>query len=56
MSAEVTHLVTGAQITPMKGDKQQKKKKKAEKVKEAAEVGITCPRTLKFLCAVLQVG
>ncbi|KAL5111229.1 BRCA1-associated RING domain protein 1 [Taenia crassiceps] len=56
MSAEVTHLVTGAQITPMKGGKHQKKakRKKGEKVAEAAEVGITCPRTLKFLCAVLQ--
>ncbi|KAL5970096.1 BRCA1-associated RING domain protein 1 [Taenia solium] len=52
MSAEVTHLVTGAQITPVR--EKQQKKKKGEKATEAAEVGITCPRTLKFLCAVLQ--
>ncbi|VDM32533.1 unnamed protein product [Hydatigera taeniaeformis] len=55
ISAEVTHLITGAQITPTKGDKQQRgRKKKGEKVSKSADVGITCPRTLKFLCAVLQ--
>ncbi|CDS39993.1 BRCT and ankyrin repeats domain containing protein [Echinococcus multilocularis] len=55
MSAEVTHLITGAQLIAMRGEKQQKKKrKKGEKVLEAAGGEVTCPRTLKFLNAVLQ--
>lgn len=64
MSPEVTHLITGITSTPAphnpkggagtKGGQRSKTKKEAWT--PASEPGVTCPRTLKFLFAVLQVS
>ncbi len=53
MSPEVTHLITGSALSSTtSADDGKKGRKRGPPV---ASTGVTCPRTLKFLFAVLQV-
>ncbi|VDD77837.1 unnamed protein product [Mesocestoides corti] len=54
MSSEVTHLITGTTIGTSPKDKKRKKADPAKTPTSASHPGATCPRTLKFLLAVLQ--
>ncbi|VDN16308.1 unnamed protein product [Dibothriocephalus latus] len=51
MSPEVTHLVTGAALSPQSDNQKKKPSKGGDKVYPNES---NCPRTLKFLSAVLQ--
>ena len=57
MSPEATHLITAAMLPPLEKDKEKKWKKEKKKGKTSetpAQGAFTCPRTRKFLFAVLQ--
>nr|CUU00226.1 hypothetical transcript [Hymenolepis microstoma] len=57
-STDVTHLITGVKmISPKEGRKRGSKKDKEEEVErkqQSPDIGLHCPRTLKYVSSVLQ--